>query len=53
MANKTAEELFAEGCSHLRYSHHKYDDTKCYEATTENDFIATQPTNPVGKLYGC
>ncbi len=40
MANKTAEELFAEGCSHLRYSHHKYDDTKCYEATTENDFMA-------------
>lgn len=40
MATKTAEELFAEGCSHLRYSHHKYDDTKCYEATTENDFMA-------------
>lgn len=40
MANKTAEELFAEGCSHLRYSHHKYDDTKGYEATTENDFMA-------------
>ena len=40
MANKTAEELFAEGCSHLRYSHHKYDDTKGYEATRENDFMA-------------